>query len=87
MKKEFEIIGVSSDKDWRTVFELDKLYQAYQPLFAGMKKTEDSTNGKSIAYFVTRFVDLDNYNKYKPYANYKKDKKLSEELHKKYTEE
>jgi hypothetical protein len=43
--------------------ELDKLYQAYQPLFAGMKKTEDSTNGKSIAYFVTRFVDLDNYNK------------------------
>uniref|UniRef100_A0AAU8MHA6 HTH cro/C1-type domain-containing protein n=1 Tax=Geladintestivirus 4 TaxID=3233136 RepID=A0AAU8MHA6_9CAUD len=42
--------------------ELDKLYQAYQPLFAGMKKTEDSTNGKSIAYFVTRFVDLDNYN-------------------------
>lgn len=43
--------------------ELDKLYQAYQPLFAGMKKTEDSTNGKSIAYFVTHFVDLDNYNK------------------------
>lgn len=43
--------------------ELDKLYQAYQPLFAGMKKTEDSTNGKSIAYFVTRFVNLDNYNK------------------------
>lgn len=43
--------------------ELDKLYQAYQPLFAGMKKTEDNTNGKSIAYFVTRFVDLDNYNK------------------------
>lgn len=43
--------------------ELDKLYQAYQPLFAGMKKTEDSTNGKSIAYFVTRFVDLDNYNR------------------------
>lgn len=43
--------------------ELDKLYQAYQPLFSGMKKTEDSTNGKSIAYFVTRFVDLDNYNK------------------------
>lgn len=43
--------------------ELDKLYQAYQPLFAGIKKTEDSTNGKSIAYFVTRFVDLDNYNK------------------------
>ena len=43
--------------------ELDALYQAYQPLFAGMKKTEDSTNGKSIAYFVTRFVDLDNYNK------------------------
>ena len=30
---------------------------------------------------------IDNYNKYKPYANYKKDKKLSEELHKKYTEE
>lgn len=43
--------------------ELDKLYQTYQPLFAGMKKTEDSTNGKSIAYFVTRFVDLNNYNK------------------------
>ena len=43
--------------------ELDKLYQAYQPLFAGMKKVEDSNNGKSIAYFITRFVDLDNYNK------------------------
>lgn len=42
--------------------DLNKLYDAYQPLFAGVKKTIDGTNGKSIGWFIKNYVDLDAYN-------------------------
>lgn len=42
--------------------DLNKLYNAYQPLFAGVKKTVDGTNGKSVGWFIKNYVDLDAYN-------------------------
>ena len=42
--------------------DLNKLYEAYQPLFAGVKKTVDGTNGRSIGWFIKNYVDLDAYN-------------------------
>lgn len=42
--------------------DLNKLYEAYQPLFAGVKKTIDGTNGRSIGWFIKNYVDLDAYN-------------------------
>lgn len=42
--------------------ELDALYNAYQPLFLGVKKTVESTNGKTIAWFIRKYVDTDYYN-------------------------
>lgn len=42
--------------------DLNKLYDAYQPLFAGVKKTIDGTNGRSIGWFIKNYVDLDAYN-------------------------
>lgn len=42
--------------------DLNRLYDAYQPLFAGVKKTIDGTNGKSVAWFIKNYVDLDAYN-------------------------
>lgn len=42
--------------------DLNKLYDAYQPLFAGIKKTVDGTNGKSIGWFIRNYVDLNSYN-------------------------
>lgn len=42
--------------------DLNKLYDAYQPLFAGVKKTIDGTNGKSVGWFIKNYVDLDAYN-------------------------
>lgn len=42
--------------------DLNKLYDAYQPLFAGVKKTIEGTNGKSIGWFIKNYVDLDAYN-------------------------
>lgn len=42
--------------------ELDALYNAYQPLFLGVKKTVESTNGKTVAWFIRKYVDTDYYN-------------------------
>ena len=42
--------------------ELDDLYNAYQPLFLGVKKTVESTNGKTVAWFIRKYVDTDYYN-------------------------
>lgn len=42
--------------------DLDALYNAYQPLFLGVKKTVESTNGKTVAWFIRKYVDTDYYN-------------------------
>lgn len=42
--------------------DLDALYDAYQPLFLGVKKTVESTNGKTVAWFIRKYVDTDYYN-------------------------
>ena len=48
--KEYEIIGVSSDKDWRTVFELDKLYQWTKERFTNNEDMLGFTREQFLMY-------------------------------------
>lgn len=48
--KEYEIIGVSSDKDWRTVFEPDKLYQWTKERFTNSEDMLGLTRNEFLFY-------------------------------------
>lgn len=48
--KEYEIIGVSSDKDWRTVFEPNKLYQWTKERFTNSEDMLGLTRNEFLFY-------------------------------------
>ena len=62
LKPYYDISTKHVETSQMTEEDLNKLYDAYQPLFAGVKKTVDGTNGKSVGWFIKNYVDLDAYN-------------------------
>lgn len=62
LKPYYDISTKHVETSQMTEEDLNKLYDAYQPLFAGVKKTIEGTNGKSIGWFIKNYVDLDTYN-------------------------
>lgn len=62
LKPYYDISTKHVETSQMTEEDLNKLYDAYQPLFAGVKKTIEGTNGKSIGWFIKNYVDLDAYN-------------------------
>lgn len=62
LKPYYDISTKHVETSQMTEEDLNKLYDAYQPLFAGVKKTIDGTNGKSVGWFIKNYVDLDAYN-------------------------
>lgn len=63
LKPYYDISTKHVETSQMTEEDLNKLYDAYQPLFAGVKKTIEGTNGKSVGWFIKNYVDLDAYNK------------------------
>ena len=62
LKPYYDISTKHIETSQMTEEDLNKLYDAYQPLFAGVKKTIEGTNGKSVGWFIKNYVDLDAYN-------------------------
>lgn len=62
LKPYYDISTKHVETSQMTEEDLNKLYDAYQPLFAGVKKTIEGTNGKSVGWFIKNYVDLDAYN-------------------------
>lgn len=62
LKPYYDISTKHVETSQMTEKDLNKLYDAYQPLFAGVKKTIEGTNGKSVGWFIKNYVDLDAYN-------------------------
>lgn len=62
LKPYYDVSTKHVETSQMTEEDLNKLYDAYQPLFAGVKKTIEGTNGKSVGWFIKNYVDLDAYN-------------------------
>lgn len=62
LKPYYDISTKHVETSQMTEEDLNKLYDAYQPLFAGVKKTIEGTNGKSVGWFIKNYVNLDAYN-------------------------
>lgn len=62
LKPYYDISTKHVETSQMTEEDLNKLYDAYQPLFAGVKKTIEGTNGKSVGWFIKNYVDLGAYN-------------------------
>ena len=60
--KEYEIIGVSSDKDWRTVFEPDKLYQWTKERFTNNEDMLGFTREQFLMYQTICGDSVDGFN-------------------------
>lgn len=62
LKPYYDVSTKHVETSQMTEEDLNKLYDAYQPLFAGVKKTIEGTNGKSVGWFIKNYIDLDAYN-------------------------
>lgn len=62
LKPYYDVSTKHVETSQMTEEDLNKLYDVYQPLFAGVKKTIEGTNGKSVGWFIKNYVDLDAYN-------------------------